>query len=201
MSNIRSASSRTRRLTRLRFVIFPLEVVSTPMSRPGVPTRMWAPFFRADSCSPIGPPPKAQTLTRPTALQKTAASRWICSASSLVGATAKTMGPSPSARAGWSRTWRIAGRRYASVFPEPVCATPMTSRPHIMAGIACIWMGNGMSYSRFCRIFWIFAGSPHWRKLLMGRGQCFPRTEISPWVRRRSSTSCSFMLVISFTWT
>ena len=41
------------------------------------------------------------------------------------------------------RIWRNIGRRNASVFPEPVLAMPITSRPDIMAGMACAWIGVG----------------------------------------------------------
>lgn len=35
------------------------------------------------------------------------------------------------------------GTRKAAVLPEPVGATPSTSRPCSMHGITCIWMGVG----------------------------------------------------------
>ena len=34
----------------------------------------------------------------------------------------------------------------AAVFPEPVSATPMTSRPARPIGMAAIWMGDGFLY-------------------------------------------------------
>ena len=42
----------------------------------------------------------------------------------------------------------------AAVFPDPVSATPMTSRPARPIGMAAIWMGDGFLYptlSMACR--------------------------------------------------
>ena len=52
------------------------------------------------------------------------------------------MGPSPSFTGGWSRIWRNSGSRYASVFPEPVLATAMHSRPDMIVGMACVTGGK-----------------------------------------------------------
>lgn len=38
---------------------------------------------------------------------------------------------------------RSIGNKNAKVFPDPVFATPITSRPDIKAGIACRWIGKG----------------------------------------------------------
>ena len=51
-----------------------------------------------------------------------------CTASSRVGANASTIGPSPLARNGCALMCTIAGSRYASVFPEPVCTTALRFR-------------------------------------------------------------------------
>ena len=40
-------------------------------------------------------------------------------------------------------TCRSIGSVYAIVLPEPVLAMPMTSRPFMIAGSACAWIGNG----------------------------------------------------------
>jgi len=39
------------------------------------------------------------------------------------------------------------GRVNPAVFPVPVCAAAITSRPLITAGIACAWIGDGVVYS------------------------------------------------------
>eukprot|EP00405_Crypthecodinium_cohnii_P059267 CAMPEP_0206621582 /NCGR_PEP_ID=MMETSP0325_2-20121206/62292_1 /ASSEMBLY_ACC=CAM_ASM_000347 /TAXON_ID=2866 /ORGANISM="Crypthecodinium cohnii, Strain Seligo" /LENGTH=66 /DNA_ID=CAMNT_0054144735 /DNA_START=272 /DNA_END=472 /DNA_ORIENTATION=+ len=65
------------KVTRLRLVIFPPEIVKTSMSLPGVPTSSSQPFLNAESCSPMGAPPTAQTQVNPTTLHREFASRWI----------------------------------------------------------------------------------------------------------------------------
>ena len=46
------------------------------------------------------------------------------------------IGPSPSCKGGCTRMCRNMGNRKARVLPEPVLATAMRSRPHMMAGMA-----------------------------------------------------------------
>lgn len=60
-SNIRSASSITTYVTLLRFVIFPLLVVSTSIIRPGVQTTISVPLFRSLNYPAIPAPPTQQT--------------------------------------------------------------------------------------------------------------------------------------------
>lgn len=55
----------------------------------------------------------------------------------------RPMGPSPSAKGCWSMIWRSMGSKKAKVLPDPVLATPITSRPDMSAGMACRWIGNG----------------------------------------------------------
>lgn len=53
------------------------------------------------------------------------------------------IGPSPELRGRWSLMCRSKGSRKAIVLPEPVLATPITSRPDMMAGIAWAWIAVG----------------------------------------------------------
>lgn len=55
------------------------------------------------------------------------------------------IGPSDSSNGLWSMMCRNMGSRKAMVFPLPVLAMPMRSRPDIMAGMAWAWMGVGFS--------------------------------------------------------
>ena len=76
------------------------------------------------------PPPYTQSedtpLLSPTAAQTSA----LCIASSRVGAMTRTRGPRARLPVSLAlSTWRTAGRRKASVLPEPVAAIPITSRP------------------------------------------------------------------------
>lgn len=64
MSNIRSASSRTMYVTRLRLVTRPLLAVSRSSIRPGVQTTSSAPFFISAICSEMGDPPYAHMACR-----------------------------------------------------------------------------------------------------------------------------------------
>lgn len=69
-------------------------------------------------------------------LQNGLASLTICNASSRVGVMTTAIGPSPVWSGRWSLMCRSRGSRKAIVFPDPVFATPMTSRPDMMAGMA-----------------------------------------------------------------
>jgi hypothetical protein len=53
------------------------------------------------------------------------------------------IGPSPFSSGRWSLICRIIGSKKAMVLPDPVLATPIMSRPDMMAGMACAWMGVG----------------------------------------------------------
>src|SRR5438132_138504 len=55
----------------------------------------------------------------------------------LAGVIIMDIGPSIGSKGRWSLMWRNIGSRKAMVLPLPVLATPMTSRPAMMAGIAC----------------------------------------------------------------
>ena len=53
-----------------------------------------------------------------------------------------------------------SGSANAAVFPVPVAARPMMSRPSISGGIASRWMGVGSSYSRALSFSTMRASSP-----------------------------------------
>ena len=71
--------------------------------------------------------------------QRRTASRWICSASSLVGASTRARTPLFCGAPSLDKT----GMRNAAVLPDPVGADASRSRPPSMTGMACIWMGVG----------------------------------------------------------
>ncbi len=55
-----------------------------------------------------------------------------------MGASTNTIGPSPGLRYGCALMCTMAGKRNDSVFPEPVCAMPTTSRPDSAIGQPCV---------------------------------------------------------------
>ena len=61
-------------------------------------------------------------------------------ASSRAGAMIRPIGPSPSWSGGCTSMCRNMGRRKARVLPEPVLATAIRSRPHMIAGMAGSYM-------------------------------------------------------------
>ena len=90
MSNILSASSRTKYVTRFKFVTL-VSIKST--RRPGVATKISVPFSNYYSYRGRGAPPNtAQTLLLS---QYFLHSTTIYEASSLVGTSTRTIGPSP----------------------------------------------------------------------------------------------------------
>ena len=112
-------------------------------------------------------------------LQPIVASSYLfltCWQSSLVGAQMSPMGPSSSFSSGWSMAWTKRGQRKAAVFPEPVLAIPMMSRPLRATGMACDWMAVGWENSDF-RINDISSSSkPKWAKDTHGFGGEYPDT-------------------------
>lgn len=142
-------------MIRCKLMIRPELVVRSSIILPGVQTMTSDPRFISAMLSLSGVPPYAQDacrivpssvlvyeesgrgLTRsPRALRNGLHSLWICVASSLVGVTTMAMGPSIVRRGRWSLMCRNMGRRNATVLPDPVLATPMMSRPDMMAGMA-----------------------------------------------------------------
>lgn len=65
-SNILSASSSTRNVTRLRFVTLPLLVTSKSIIRPGVHTTISVPCLHSLICLATPPPPYTAVTRRPT---------------------------------------------------------------------------------------------------------------------------------------
>ena len=178
-------------MTRARFVadLFPPPHTST--TRPGVPTTTSAPARSSRKFSVLLPPPSTPTHRKPScALASFLHSAKICDPSSRVGASTKTIGPSPLLSSGWSIAWTSAGSKNAAVFPLPVLAIPTTSRPESSAGIACDWMGVGDSYPRRFKIFKVSAfNPPHCPNLSTGFGGSTPRTCRSSWRRIASTAS------------
>mmetsp|Transcript_49705 Transcript_49705/g.106210 ORF Transcript_49705/g.106210 Transcript_49705/m.106210 type:complete len:269 (+) Transcript_49705:405-1211(+) len=144
MSSMRSASSRTRKRTPLILRVWSR---IRSVSRPGVPTtRSSLPpsWNMARSCSCLRCPPKTHTVLQPKASASGRASSWICCASSRVGASTTPTGP----RSLRSVLLRVAashssGIKKPIVLPEPVWATPTTSRPASEMGSDCAWIGVG----------------------------------------------------------
>ena len=70
----------------------------------------------------------------------------ICWANSRVGAMISTMGPSPGRTNSWWLAWIIPGNMKANVFPEPVKAIPIRSRPDNRMGHEQDWIKVGFWY-------------------------------------------------------
>mmetsp|Transcript_4049 Transcript_4049/g.7110 ORF Transcript_4049/g.7110 Transcript_4049/m.7110 type:complete len:254 (-) Transcript_4049:196-957(-) len=96
-SSMRSASSRTRYVTRRRFVVPPSR---WSINRPGVATTISTPARRSATCARFGTPPYTHVFLMPLLPPNLSHSSLICRASSRVGATTRTIGPSPGCRYG-----------------------------------------------------------------------------------------------------
>ena len=72
--------------------------------------------------------------------------------------------------------WRSMGSTKASVLPEPVLAMPMQSRPLMMAGRACAWIGIGFVYFCLSSTARARLSRPHWVQLFTGFGLSLPLT-------------------------
>mmetsp|Transcript_2986 Transcript_2986/g.6776 ORF Transcript_2986/g.6776 Transcript_2986/m.6776 type:complete len:411 (+) Transcript_2986:268-1500(+) len=152
MSSMRSASSSTRKRT-LRSETRPRSTMS--FSRPGVATRTSQPRSSSRICAPKGVPPYATHTRRPVRKANFFDSSKICTASSRVGASASArMATGSSREPRWpavpaaepaSRILLRMGSMKASVLPEPVCATEMTSIPQSAIGTECACTGVGTS--------------------------------------------------------
>lgn len=92
ISSMRSASSRTRYVTRLMLVT---RASSISMRRPGVAMTISTPARRSRIWGPFGAPPYTHVLFTRELAPNFAHSCWIWTASSLVGAMTSAMGPSP----------------------------------------------------------------------------------------------------------
>mmetsp|Transcript_27462 Transcript_27462/g.67484 ORF Transcript_27462/g.67484 Transcript_27462/m.67484 type:complete len:337 (+) Transcript_27462:558-1568(+) len=198
MSNIRSASSSTMYVIRRRLVIRPAPVVSRSIMRPGVHATISQPRFSSPICAATPLPPYTLTATMPTVRPNFLQSLPICVTSSRVGPMIIPMGPSPCSVGAWSLMCRSIGRTYAKVFPEPVLATPMQSRPDMITGSAWHWIGMGFSkplrrISSITRLL-----RPACAQDLMGRGTSLPRHLMPSSSVRRSRTSSLVMRAISY---
>lgn len=168
MSNILSASSKTRYVTRRRLVILPPLVTRMSIMRPGVQTTISAPRFSSVIWFATPEPPYTATTSMLCTLQNFLVSLLICCTSSLVGATTRAMGPSPCCKGGWSLMCLSMGSTKARVLPEPVSAMPMQSLPDMMIGRAWAWMGIGLSKPDLRMTSRTLPLRPHWFQFLMG---------------------------------
>ncbi|MND55755.1 hypothetical protein D3C80_468460 [compost metagenome] len=141
-SSIWSASSRTRKRT----VVRPMARRATRSSRrPGVATRMSVPFSSCSCCLLIDTPPTTRLIFsgRPLAKDFRLAAIWLTS--SRVGARISERVVRLSGRVPSASRRSISGRPKAAVLPVPVWARPIRSRPSRRRGIACAWIGVGVS--------------------------------------------------------
>ena len=106
------------------------------LSRPGVATIMCA-VFRAVRCSSLGTPPYTQAVDREAGVASCSICSWIWTASSRVGDTMTALAGEMNFEGGGDVVMdRMHGIPNASVLPEPVSATPTTSRPERRKGQA-----------------------------------------------------------------
>mmetsp|Transcript_63147 Transcript_63147/g.112662 ORF Transcript_63147/g.112662 Transcript_63147/m.112662 type:complete len:254 (+) Transcript_63147:327-1088(+) len=134
ISIIRSASSRTKYVTRLRLVVADSR---KSIRRPGHAMQKWLPRCSWRFCGALSTPPYRHAFRTPAASPNFSACASICTANSRVGQRVRAIGPSSPFRSGWARTCTMAGMRYARVLPNPVSASPMTSAPDMIRGQPC----------------------------------------------------------------
>mmetsp|Transcript_44291 Transcript_44291/g.73469 ORF Transcript_44291/g.73469 Transcript_44291/m.73469 type:complete len:216 (-) Transcript_44291:442-1089(-) len=171
MSSMRSASSRTRYVTRRRFVVPPSR---WSISRPGVATTISTPARRSATCARFGTPPYTHVFLMPLLPPNLSHSSLICRASSRVGATTRTIGPSPGCRYGCALMWTIAGRRKANVLPDPVAEMPTMSLPSRAIGQPWLWMGVGAVKRYFITSRRMYSGIEASSKVRQGLGMPWP---------------------------
>mmetsp|Transcript_24391 Transcript_24391/g.52801 ORF Transcript_24391/g.52801 Transcript_24391/m.52801 type:complete len:495 (-) Transcript_24391:161-1645(-) len=193
-SSIRSPSSRHRYLQMSMFSFF---FVRWSFSRPGVATMQCTPYLCALSTRSLLDSPPITRAHRISGLpaflkvsQKCCTFSYVCLASSLLGQRISPRGPSFPSRgmlSSSSRANMTMGRAKVSVFPDPVNAMPMMSRPESSAGMPCTWMGVGrvmpLALSASSMAGGIFMSA----KLFRGGGQSSPSTRM-----------CHFFLVSSW---
>ncbi len=92
-------------------------------------------------CGPSATPPNTATEPSPECFPYFSKLSATCMQSSRVGVRMRTR----VRRSPPNRRW-MRGRVNAAVFPVPVCASPMTSRPLRINGMASAWIGVGVSY-------------------------------------------------------
>mmetsp|Transcript_114016 Transcript_114016/g.322788 ORF Transcript_114016/g.322788 Transcript_114016/m.322788 type:complete len:230 (+) Transcript_114016:698-1387(+) len=103
----RSASSRTTKVARRRFV---WRSLSMWMRRPGVATMMSTRSRKARRCSPWSSPPQTARHTSPVYTSKAWISFATCLQSSPVGTSTRPTGPSPGFSSGCAMMWTSMGR-------------------------------------------------------------------------------------------
>ena len=110
-------------------------------TRPTVPTTTCPPWRSCACWVRIGAPPNTATGSMPlrAPYARRAWVTWMHSSRVGVSTSACTSSSVGS-------TDSINGSPKAAVLPVPVWAWPITSRPSISGGIACSWIGLGVSY-------------------------------------------------------
>lgn len=98
---------------------------------------------KAIACCMLSMPPTMRAHRSDIREPRASNACWIWTASSLVGASTRA-----NRGCGFSRSDCRIGRANAAVFPEPVSAIPIMSRPESARGIACCWIGVGFLYPR-----------------------------------------------------
>ena len=111
---------------------WPEFAVSKSIMWPGVQTIVSAPFFMSTIWSLISEPLYVQMAWQQ---QTSMFMKW----QNYETLTWRFNTFKKGLRGRWSLIWWKTGRRNAIVFPEPVFATPMTSRPDMITGIAWAW--------------------------------------------------------------
>ena len=140
MSSIRSASSMTSNSQPLRRI---LPRSKRSINRPGVAISTSTPFSNALIWSPIETPPISSAIDSLWFTPYFSKFSATCAASSRVGSRIRLRGirarPRPCAKIS------IIGSTKDAVFPVPVWAMPIISRIIRTDGIACAWIGVGVS--------------------------------------------------------
>mmetsp|Transcript_24875 Transcript_24875/g.63018 ORF Transcript_24875/g.63018 Transcript_24875/m.63018 type:complete len:350 (-) Transcript_24875:120-1169(-) len=184
-SIIRSASSSAKYRHKSSVIRF---FVSRSCSLPGVAQMVCTPIRIISSCSFGGIPPMQSMLRKPptsppaiSASQRPCATSCVCRANSREGQTTMPIGPSPRTsgiRLSSSAANITSGSVKASVFPEPVNAIPIRSRPASTAGRPWIWIGVGFRMPRALRCSRIAGGIRMSLKDLFGCGMSSPSTRM-----------------------
>mmetsp|Transcript_67359 Transcript_67359/g.133484 ORF Transcript_67359/g.133484 Transcript_67359/m.133484 type:complete len:203 (+) Transcript_67359:1045-1653(+) len=141
------------------------------MSRPGVATRTCTPASISVSCFSRGAPPYTHAAAMPNGLPKRLHSASIWHASSRVGARTSVVSCGSTRPEASAAMRESAGARKAKVFPEPVRAMPITSRPLIATAHAVAWMGDGTLKPAPRMISISAAGKPVVSNVKKGAGQ------------------------------
>ena len=142
MSSMRSASSSTtKRVSSSRTARSSMRSIS----RPGVATATSTPRASARTWALRDMPPSTSTVESRAPPAKARRCASICTASSRVGARISARQVPGAGRPPSPRMACRIGSPKAAVLPVPVWATPKMSRPASCGGIACTWIGVGVS--------------------------------------------------------